>query len=69
MLKCNIQFLYDRFFTSFHKVDNGVAPTNTPFGIVNSDDVAKTVEPPKKSDFSGQTINPKYQIGDGAGFI
>ena len=44
VLKCNIQFLYDRFFTSFHKVDNGVAPTNTPVGIVNSDDLAKTVD-------------------------
>ena len=53
VLKCNIQFLYDRFFTSFHKVDNGVTPTNTPFGIVNSDDVAKTVnlERPDRSDF------------------
>ena len=44
VLKCNIQFLYDRFFTSFHKVDNGVTPINTPFGIVNSDDIAKTVD-------------------------
>ena len=44
VLKCNIQFLYDRFFTSFHKVDNGVTPINTPSGIVNSDDIAKTVD-------------------------
>ena len=54
VLKCNIQFLYDRFFTSFHKVDNGVVPTNTPYGIVNSDDVAKSIdlgEPPKRSDY------------------
>ena len=61
VLKCNIQFLYDRFFTSFHKVDNGVAPTNTPVGIVNSDDLAKTVdigEPPKKSDF-GTSLNDR----------
>ena len=72
VLKCNIQFLYDRFFTSFHKVENGERPTNTPLGVVNSKDQQgfpffedKDVKP----DFSGQTINPKYQIGDGAGFI
>ena len=61
VLKCNIQFLYDRFFTSFHKVDNGVTPTNTPYGIVNSDDVALSNgigEPPKKSDF-GTSLNDR----------
>jgi len=53
VLKCNIQFLYDRFFTSFHKVDNGVVPTNTPVGIVNSDDIAQTVnlKEPNRSDY------------------
>ena len=61
VLKCNIQFLYDRFFTSFHKVDNGVTPTNTPYGIVNSDDVALSNgigEPPKKSDY-GTSLNDR----------
>ena len=61
VLKCNIQFLYDRFFTSFHKVDNGVTPTNTPYGIVNSDDLALSNgigEPPKKSDF-GTSLNDR----------
>ena len=75
VLKCNVQFLYDRFFTSFHKVNIGAVPVNTPNGVVNSKDqqgfeffddtYGKNIKP----DFSGQTINPKYQIGDGAGFI
>ena len=39
VLKCNIQFLYDRFFTSFHKVDNGERPINTPNNIINSKDI------------------------------
>ena len=39
VLKCNIQFLYDRFFTSFHKVDNGRRPVSTPDNIINSNDV------------------------------
>ena len=53
--------MYDRFFTSFHKVDNGVTPTNTPYGIVNSDDVALSNgigEPPKKSNF-GTSLNDR----------
>jgi hypothetical protein len=60
VLKCNIQFLYDRFFTSFHKIENGVAPTNTPYGIVNSNDVAQSLdlEPPKKSDY-GTSLNDR----------
>ena len=38
VLKCNVQFLYDRFFTSFHKVDIGAAPVNTSDGVITSKD-------------------------------
>ena len=53
VLKCNVQFLYDRFFTSFHKIENGKVPVNTPEGIVNSKDVAKSIDlvEPSKKDF------------------
>ena len=61
VLKCNVQFAYDRFFTSFSDKDGGV-PVNTELGLINSNEV-------EFPDFSGQTIDPKYQIGDGAGFI
>ena len=60
VLKCNVQFLYDRFFTSFHKIENGKVPINTPEGIVNSDDIAKTVNlvEPSKKDF-GTSLNDR----------
>jgi len=53
VLKCNVQFLYDRFFTSFHKIENGKVPVNTPEGIVNSKDLAKSIDlvKPSKKDF------------------
>ena len=34
VLKCNIQFAYDRFFTSFTDRDGGV-PVNTELGLIN----------------------------------
>ena len=61
VLKCNVQFAYDRFFTSFTDKYGGV-PVNTKLGLINSNEI-------EFPDFSGQTIDPKYQIGDGAGFI
>ena len=67
VLKCNVQFLYDRFFTSFHKIENGGAPINTPEGIVNSDDIAKTVnigEAPKKSDYGTNRNEYGSFLGD-----
>ena len=38
VLKCNVQFLYDRFFTTFHKEEIGAAPVNTPNGVITSKD-------------------------------
>ena len=67
VLKCNVQFLYDRFFTSFHKIENGKTPVNTPEGIVNSDDIAKTVnigEAPKKSDYGTNRNEYGSFLGD-----
>ena len=54
VLKCNIQFLYDRFFTSFHKVENGERPSNTPVGVVNSKDQQGF---PIFEDTNGRTLN------------
>ena len=34
VLKCNIQFAYDRFFTSFTDRDGGV-PVNTELGLID----------------------------------
>ena len=53
VLKCNVQFLYDRFFTSFHKIENGKAPINTQEGIVNSKDIVQSNDlvKPNKKDF------------------
>ena len=66
VLKCNVQFLYDRFFTSFHKIENGRAPINTPEGIVNSDDIAKTVDlkRPEKSDYGPNRNEYGSYLGD-----
>ena len=38
VLKCNVQFAYDRFFTSFTDKDGGV-PVNTELGLINSNEV------------------------------
>ena len=67
VLKCNVQFLYDRFFTSFHKIENGRVPMNTPEGIVNSDDIAKTVnigEAPIRSDYGTNRNEQGSFLGD-----
>ena len=39
-LRCNVQFAYDRFFTSFDGLE-GAAPINTTRGVVNSKDINK----------------------------
>ena len=54
VLKCNIQFLYDRFFTSFHKVDNGERPVSTPENLINSKDI-----PIEKFERSGEGSHPE----------
>ena len=41
VLKCSVQFAYDRFFTRFNYDDNNRAVVNTPQGIVNSNDRVK----------------------------
>ena len=40
VLRCNVQFAYDRFFTSFDGLE-GAAPINTTRGVVNSKDINK----------------------------
>ena len=39
MLRCAVQFAYDRFFTSFDRMDGIHAPIDTPFDLVNSNDI------------------------------
>ena len=41
VLKCSVQFAYDRFFTRFNYDDSNRAVLNTPFGVVNSNDRVK----------------------------
>ena len=75
VLRCTIQFAYDRFFTSYTKRgDQKRAVLNSVDDIVNTNDTKDALERQKQfdinsKDFSGQTIDPKYQIGDGAGFL
>ena len=42
VLKCNVQFAYDRFFTSFSDKDGGV-PVTTGDLVNKSDDINKTL--------------------------
>ncbi len=39
VLRCAVQFAYDRFFTSFDRMDGIHAPIDTPFDLVNSNDI------------------------------
>ena len=41
VLKCSVQFAYDRFFTRFNYDDSNRAVVNTPRGLVNSNDRVK----------------------------
>ena len=38
VLRCAVQFAYDRFFTSFDRMDGVHAPINTPLDITNAND-------------------------------
>ena len=38
VLRCAVQFAYDRFFTSFDRMDGVHAPINTPLNITNAND-------------------------------
>ena len=38
VLRCAVQFAYDRFFTSFDRMDGIHAPINTPLDITNAND-------------------------------
>ena len=74
VLKCTIQFAYDRFFTTFNNKDIQKQVINRPDGVVNSNDqqgfdMGSYFSKQNTGQFAGQTIDPKYQIGDGAGFI
>ena len=74
VLKCTIQFAYDRFFTTFNNKDIQKQVVNRPDGVVNSNDqqgfdMGSYFSEQNNGQFAGQTIDPKYQIGDGAGFI
>ena len=76
VLRCNVQFAYDRFFTSFDGLE-GAAPINTTRGVVNSKDINKNYgitddfysSKKTKEKRTLQTQGGKYQLGDGAGFL
>ena len=42
VLKCSVQFAYDRFFTKFDYEDSNQAVINTSQGLVNSNDQVKS---------------------------
>ena len=43
VLRCAVQFAYDRFFTSFDRMDGIHAPINTPLDLINSNDITSNV--------------------------
>ena len=67
VLRCNLELAYDRFITSFNYKDTQETVLNTSSGVVNSNDILSVRQVGKSN--VGQTIDPKYQIGDGAGFL
>ncbi len=67
VLRCNLELAYDRFITSFNYTDTRETVLNTSNGVVNSNDILSVRQVGQSN--VGQTIDPKYQIGDGAGFI
>ena len=85
VLRCAVQFAYDRFFTSFDRMDGIHAPINTPLDLINSNDIENNLTNINNINSKKQkTLNERfedwnqtnlkrdalnYQIGDGAGFI
>ena len=67
VLRCNLELAYDRFITNFNYADTQKTVLNSSSGIVNSNDILSVRQVGQSN--VGQTIDPKYQIGDGAGFI
>jgi len=67
VLRCNLELAYDRFITSFNYTDTRETVLNTSNGVVNSNDILSVRQVGQSN--VGQTIDPKYQIGDGAGFL
>jgi len=67
VLRCNLELAYDRFITSFNYADTKKTVLNSSSGVVNSNDILSVRQVGQSN--VGQTIDPKYQIGDGAGFI
>ena len=45
VLKCTIQFAYDRFFTTFNNKDIQKQVINTPDGVVNSNEIRDMMIP------------------------
>ena len=67
VLRCNLELAYDRFITSFNYADTKTTVLNSSSGVVNSNDILSVRQVGQSN--VGQTIDPKYQIGDGAGFL
>ena len=58
VLRCSVQFAYDRFFTSFDDLE-GQAIINTPSGIVNSNDIQNSVD---VEEAGAPEVIPQYQV-------
>ena len=67
VLRCNLELAYDRFITNFNYTDTRETVLNSSSGVVNSNDILSVRQVGQSN--VGQTIDPKYQIGDGAGFL
>jgi hypothetical protein len=68
VLRCSVQFAYDRFFTTFNYNDIQKQVVNTPVGVVNSKDVVTsntTVDPAAVE--GGSTISRKNLSSGGYG--
>ena len=50
VLRCSVQFAYDRFFTSFNYADIRSQVVNGPRGLVNSKDIKATTDAEKYGD-------------------
>jgi len=70
VLRCNVSFAYDRFFTSFTDKDGSV-PIDTPLGATDQNKLKFPKETNKEFLKNNPEFmnNPAFDIGDGAGFL
>ena len=63
VLRCAVQFAYDRFFTSFDRMDGIHAPIDTPLDLINSNDITSNVTNiENRKQLLANRKKPQYQI-------